>query len=121
GVVHREVTRRSKRPTRMCVTRSASDASGWSSVSLYSDALETAPSEARVRVATARSGVDRIYRVVVRTSGALTLGLMALIGLFLVVRSWQALRVAGFSFFTRSRSEERRVGKELSIWWCRER
>src|SRR5450631_595576 len=74
-----------------------------SSVSLYSDALETAPPEARVRVASvARSGVDRTYRVAVRASGALTLGLMALIGLFLVVRSWQALKVAGFSFFTRS-------------------
>ena len=72
-------------------------------MSLYSDALETAPPEARVRVASvARSGVDRTYRVVVRASGALTLGLMALIGLFLVVRSWQALKVAGFSFFTRS-------------------
>ena len=35
-------------------------------------------------ISTARSGADRAYRIGVQASGALTLGLMALIGLFLV-------------------------------------
>ncbi len=71
-------------------------------MSPFSDVLVTASEEPRVAIAITRSGADRIYRLVVRASGALTLSLMALIGLFLAVRSWQALHVAGFSFFTRS-------------------
>ena len=71
-------------------------------MSLYSDVLENAPEEERVHISTARSGADRMYRIGVQASGALTLTLMALIGLFLVVRSWHALSVAGFGFFTRS-------------------
>jgi phosphate transport system permease protein len=71
-------------------------------LSPFSDVLVTAPEELRVPIAITRSGPDRIYRLVVRASGALTLALMVLIGLFLAARSWQALRVAGFSFFTRS-------------------
>jgi phosphate transport system permease protein len=43
-----------------------------------------------------------VYRSVARGGGALTLGLMGLIGLFLTVRSWKALHTAGFGFFTRS-------------------
>jgi phosphate transport system permease protein len=38
----------------------------------------------------------------VRAGGALTLGIFVLIGLFLTIRAWDALRVAGFGFFTRS-------------------
>ena len=56
--------------------------------------------EVRVRPNHARSRTDRIYRGVARGSGVLTLTLMALIGLFLVIRSWPALHVAGLSFFT---------------------
>ena len=67
-------------------------------------ATETAQrfEEERIRPASARGRGDRVYRLVARGGGALTLGLMGLIGLFLVVRSWKALRVAGLGFFTRS-------------------
>jgi phosphate transport system permease protein len=43
---------------------------------------------------------DKVFRVAARLSALLTLVLMGLIGLFLVLRSWKALRVAGFGFFT---------------------
>jgi len=58
--------------------------------------------EPRVRPTNARSNVDKSYRIFARASGGLTLGVMALIGLFLVIRAWSALRVAGWGFFTRS-------------------
>jgi phosphate transport system permease protein len=58
--------------------------------------------EPRVRPVSRRTPSDRLFRACVRASGALTLGLMVLIGLFLSVRAWSALRVAGFGFFTRS-------------------
>jgi phosphate transport system permease protein len=58
--------------------------------------------EERIRPSSARTTGDRIYRSVARGGGALTLGLMGLIGLFLTVRSWKALHAAGFGFFTRS-------------------
>ena len=58
--------------------------------------------EARIQAVSRRTTSDRVYRAVVRASGALTLGLMVLIGLFLTIRAWDALRVAGFSFFTTS-------------------
>ncbi len=64
--------------------------------------LELAEEEERVRPTQVRSSADKSYRIIARSSGGLTLGLMALIGLFLLIRSWSALRVAGFSFFTRS-------------------
>jgi phosphate transport system permease protein len=52
------------------------------------------------RVVVRRSGADRVYRAVVRGAGASTLIIMALIGLFLFVRAWPALRDVGWSFFT---------------------
>jgi phosphate transport system permease protein len=58
--------------------------------------------EERIRPVSARTTGDRVYRLVARGSGALTLSLMGLIGLFLLVRSWKALSVAGVGFFTRS-------------------
>jgi phosphate transport system permease protein len=64
--------------------------------------LGLAVPEERIRPASARSTPDKVYRGVVRASGALTLALMALIGLFLVLRSWDALHATGFSFFTKS-------------------
>jgi phosphate transport system permease protein len=72
-------------------------------VALHSLGLATADAdEERVRPKHARSVPDKTYRFVATASGALTLSLMALIGLFLLVRSWSAFKVAGFSFFTRS-------------------
>jgi phosphate transport system permease protein len=67
-------------------------------------ATETAQryEEERIRPSSARTTADRVYRLVARGGGALTLGLMGIIGLFLTIRSWKALHVAGFSFFTRS-------------------
>jgi len=58
--------------------------------------------EERVRPASARSKADKAYRAGARASGVLTLALMALIGLFLVIRSWDALHATGWSFFTQS-------------------
>ena len=58
--------------------------------------------EPRIRAVSRRTHSDRVFRGVVRGSGALTLGLMALIGIFLTIRAWDALRVAGLGFFTRS-------------------
>jgi len=58
--------------------------------------------EERVRPASARPPADTAYRAVARASGVLTLTLMALIGLFLVIRSWDALHAIGWSFFTTS-------------------
>src|SRR5476651_993513 len=70
-------------------------------VALHSLGLATAEEE-RVRPANVRSKADKSYRIFARASGGLTLTLMALIGLFLAIRSWTALHAAGFSFFTRS-------------------
>jgi phosphate transport system permease protein len=61
-----------------------------------------AVAEERVRPASARSTPDKVYRGVVRASGIVTLGLMGLIGLFLVLKSWDALHATGLSFFTKS-------------------
>ncbi len=58
--------------------------------------------EERVRPRHTRSRPDKIYRAFAFASGGLTLGVMALIGLFLFIRSWDALQAAGFSFFTTS-------------------
>jgi len=64
--------------------------------------VELAVPEERIRPASSRSTVDKAYRGVARASGALTLALMALIGFFLVLKSWDALHVVGWSFFTTS-------------------
>ena len=58
--------------------------------------------EPRISAVSMRTPADRLFRGVVRASGALTLGIMVLIGLFLTIRAWDALRVAGFGFFTKS-------------------
>jgi phosphate transport system permease protein len=71
-------------------------------VALHTLDLASAEEEERVRPANVRSRADQSYRIFARAGGGLTLALMALIGLFLVIRSWSALRVAGFGFFTRS-------------------
>jgi phosphate transport system permease protein len=58
--------------------------------------------EERIRPSSARTTGDRVYRFAARGGGALTLGLMGLIGLFLTVRAWDALHTAGLGFFTKS-------------------
>jgi phosphate transport system permease protein len=70
-------------------------------VALHSLGLATTQEE-RVRPTNVRSTADKTYRLFARGSGGLTLALMAMIGLFLVIRSWTALHAEGFSFFTRS-------------------
>ncbi len=53
-----------------------------------------------IAVVTRRTRADITYRFVATGAGALTLVLMALIGIFLLVRSWDALSAAGSSFFS---------------------
>lgn len=69
---------------------------------MHTQGLASEELEERVRPANVRSRADTSYRLVARASGGLTLGLMALIGLFLAIRSWSALHEAGLSFFTQS-------------------
>jgi phosphate transport system permease protein len=57
----------------------------------------------RIRFVTRRSPTDRVFRGVVMVAGNVTLVVMVLIGTFLLVRSWTALRVAGWSFLTETR------------------
>jgi phosphate transport system permease protein len=71
-------------------------------VTLHTLDLASAEEEERVRPAHVRSRVDKTYRGVARGAALLTLALMGLIGLFLLIRAWSALSVAGFAFFTRS-------------------
>ncbi|MEY2754385.1 MAG: hypothetical protein RJB65_743 [Actinomycetota bacterium] len=54
----------------------------------------------RLVVRVARSRSDRLYRGVATGAGLVTLLLMGLIGGFLLVKGWEALRIAGWSFFT---------------------
>jgi phosphate transport system permease protein len=43
---------------------------------------------------------DRVFGVITSTSGAVVLSIMAAVGIFLTIRSVDALRIAGFSFLT---------------------
>src|SRR5436305_1052153 len=53
------------------------------------------------RPITLRRGVgDRTFRGLARGSGAVVLAMMALVGGFLVLRGWQALRIDGGKFLT---------------------
>jgi phosphate transport system permease protein len=70
--------------------------------------------EPRVQAQSRRTTSDRVFRAVVRAGGALTLSIMALIGLFLTIRAWDALRVAGWGFFTRS-AWQPELGK-FGVW-----
>jgi phosphate transport system permease protein len=51
-------------------------------------------------IASRRSPGDRAFRGLARGSGALVLTMMVLVGGFLVLRGWRALRVDGFRFLT---------------------
>jgi phosphate transport system permease protein len=59
--------------------------------------------EPKLRFVIRRDGADRVYRGVAYGGGVLTLTLMALIGIFLTVRAWDALSVAGWSFLTETK------------------
>jgi phosphate transport system permease protein len=54
----------------------------------------------RRRLSSALGPSDRVFRGVARSSGILVLLIMTLIGVFLLVRALEAIKVAGFSFFT---------------------
>jgi phosphate transport system permease protein len=56
--------------------------------------------ETRVVVVAARSGGDRIYRLLAYGAGVLTFVLMGSVALLLVTNGWDALRVAGWRFVT---------------------
>lgn len=64
----------------------------------FADAVP-APEE-RIDVRVTRPLGDQVYRAVARTAGGATLALMALIGLFLLVRALPALREAEWDFLT---------------------
>src|SRR5262249_24093006 len=58
------------------------------------------------RALTARLSLsDHVFRAVARTSGAVVLVVMSLVGIFLAYRALEALRVAGSSFVTTQPSE----------------
>src|SRR3954454_8506596 len=66
--------------------------------------LETpAPVVVRREVVDRRSGSDRAFVATVRASALSTLAIMGLIGLFLTLGAWPALKQAGPSFFTEHR------------------
>lgn len=52
------------------------------------------------RITYPRTRADRVYRVAARSAGFMTLIILFLIGLFLLLRSTTAFRVAGLHFFT---------------------
>jgi phosphate transport system permease protein len=56
-----------------------------------------------VRIHVSHGPGDRVYRAVARGAGVVTLILMALIGTFLVLRAWPALRDARWGFLTESK------------------
>jgi phosphate transport system permease protein len=59
--------------------------------------------EERLEIRVTRSSADRIYRGAARSAGAITLIVMVLIFLFLLMRSWPALRDARWQFLTESK------------------
>ncbi|TQL64916.1 phosphate ABC transporter membrane protein 1 (PhoT family) [Rarobacter faecitabidus] len=52
------------------------------------------------RLTTKRETADRVFRGSVRASGTTVLLIMSFVGVFLLIRAWEALRVAGPGFFT---------------------
>ncbi|MFF5013204.1 phosphate ABC transporter permease subunit PstC [Streptomyces sp. NPDC001165] len=66
----------------------------------------TAPGEDTPRrLSTVRGTGDRLFRGALRSSGLAVLAIMAAVGLFLLLRAFQALHTAGFSFLTTERWE----------------
>jgi phosphate transport system permease protein len=62
----------------------------------------TTPSAGPREITVVRTRADRVYRRMAAGAGASTLVLLALIGLFLLIRAWPAFQDAGLSFFTTS-------------------
>ena len=58
--------------------------------------------DGRIAIQVHRSASDRAYRGVAVGAGSATLALMALIGLFLLIKAWPALHRFGLHFFTTS-------------------
>jgi phosphate transport system permease protein len=58
------------------------------------------PVEQRIRYVVQRTRGDRIYRSVARSAAILMLVVMGLIGLFLLIKAWPALREAKWHFLT---------------------
>lgn len=81
----------------------------------------TGPEQDRPRaIASPRSAGDRRFRRITGASGSLSLVLMAVIAIFLLVNGWQALNVAGGSFFTtfdwRTKSEPTEFGVAAMLY-----
>ena len=62
--------------------------------------VHTAPNPRQI--ATLRTRSDRVFRGIATSAGSSTLILLFLIGLFLTIKAWPALKCAGASFFTTS-------------------
>ncbi len=58
------------------------------------------PAEYRRRLASRPTLGDRAFRGLLRAGGVIVLGIMVMVGLFLLIRALDALRSAGLSFFT---------------------
>jgi len=67
------------------------------------------------RILQRRTRADRVYRSITTGAGLLTLVILALIGLFLVVKAYPALREAGWSFFTTTRWQPDGIGHHFGI------
>lgn len=52
------------------------------------------------RITTRRAPADKVFRGTIRGGGVIVLLIMGFLGVFLLLRAWQALEVAGFSFLT---------------------
>jgi phosphate transport system permease protein len=68
-----------------------------------------------IDIAVSRGRSDRAYRGVSYVAGSTTLALMALIGLFLVLRGWPAMHYMGWSFFTEARWEPTPAGGVFGV------
>jgi phosphate transport system permease protein len=64
------------------------------------DTVERADAPRRVDFVVTRTTGDRIFRGLATTAGASTFLVMGLIGSFLLVQGYRALRIAGWAFFT---------------------
>ncbi len=73
------------------------------------------PADVAIDIAVQRSAADRVYRGVSYAAGSTTLVIMALIGLFLVVRSVPAFRHMGWNFFTETRWLPTNVGGRFGV------
>jgi phosphate transport system permease protein len=65
------------------------------------DVIDVAEDKIDIRVT--RSKGDRVYRGVVRSAGSFTFVVMVLIGTFLLIQAWPALRDARWSFLTEAK------------------